>query len=124
MRALLGLSLTVVLASCGPVAAPKDHVWTVKTPPMVELDSTLRFTVETRTAAGEAIGAIPFVWTVEWVGAQEPVYPGSTFRDLAIRAKGSPGTATVMVFLREGGKSQVEVARSTVQVLPPPPPAR
>ena len=124
MKALLGLSLMVVLASCGPVAAPKDHVWTVKTPPMVELDSTLRFTVETRTAAGEAIGAIPFVWTVEWVGAQEPVYPGSTFRDLAIRSKGSPGTATVKVFVRDDANQPVEVARSSVQVLGPTPPAR
>ena len=124
MKTLLGLSLLALLASCQPVAKPKDHVWTVKAPPKVELDSRLRFTVETRTAAGEAVGAVPFLWKVEWVGAEEPQYQGVSFREMAINVKGSPGTATVRVFAPDGDGRHVEVASATVEVLAPPPPVK
>ena len=124
MRPLLGLSLMALLASCQPAAKARDHVWTVKAPPKVELDSRLRFTVETRTAAGEAIGAVPFVWKVEWVDAEEPQYPGTSFREQAIGAKGSPGTATIRVFARDGDDPDLEVASASVEVLAPPPPVK
>ena len=123
MRACLGLSIAVLLASCGPIAAPQDHVWTVKSPPKVELDSTLRFTVETRSPADEAIGAVPFLWTVEWVGAQEPLYQGSSFREQAIGVKGSPGTATIQILAVDHGDRLVEVARASFEVTPAHPPA-
>ena len=124
MRALLGLSLIALLASCQPAVKARDHVWTVKAPPKVELDSRLRFTVESRTAGGEAIGAVPFLWTVEWVGAKEPQYPGASFREQAIDAKGDPGKAIVRVFTRDGDDPQVEVTRVSVEVIAPPPPVK
>ena len=121
MRALLGLSLIALLASCQSAAKAKDYVWTIKSPPRIEAESKLRFTVETTTAGGAQAREVPFIWKVDWVGIDGSHHQGYSYKEQSIRVKGAPGKATLRVFAEDSAGERVEVANSTIDVVGPPP---
>jgi hypothetical protein len=121
MRPFLGLSLMALLASCQSAAKAKDYLWTIKSPPRVEAESKLRFTVETTTAAGTQAREVPFIWKVDWVGIDGSHHQGYSYKEQSIRVKGAPGKATLRVFAEDSAGERVEVANSTIDVVGPPP---
>jgi len=121
MRALLGLSLMALLASCQSAAKAKDYTWTIKAPPSIEVESKLRFTVETKTASGEQPRDIPFIWKVDWVGIDGSHHQGYSYKEQSIRVKGAPGKAKLRVFANDPAGEQVEVAGTVIEVVDHPP---
>ena len=117
MRALLGLSLIALLASCQSAAKAKDHVWSVKAPPRVETESKLHFTVETTTSTGSPERDVPYVWKVDWVGIDGSHHKGISYEEQSIRVKGSPGRAKLRIFGKDGADELVEVASATIEVV-------
>ena len=121
MRSLLGLSLMALLASCQSAAKAKDYRWTVKVPPKIEVESKLRFTVETTTPDGAAARDVPFVWKVMWVGVDGSHHQGYSSKEQSIRVKGAPGKAKLHIFADDPAGELVEVASETIEVVGHPP---
>ena len=121
MRAFLGLSLMALLASCQSAAKAKDYVWTIKSPPRIEAESKLRFTVETATAGGAQAHEVPFIWKVDWVGIEGSHHQGYSYKEQAIRVKGAPGRAKLRIFAEDPAGERVEVASATIDVVGHPP---
>jgi hypothetical protein len=124
MRTLLGLSLLALLASCHPTQRDEDLLWSVKVPPQVAHQWTLRFTVETTNPGGELVGDVPYYWKVAWVGEESGPFEGRTSREQTIPVKGGLGTATVHVLTNDPRDKQVEIVRKSFEVVAPPLPAR
>ena len=121
MRMLLGLSLLAMLASCQSAAKAKDYVWSIKSPPKIEAESKLRFTVETATAGGAQAREVPFVWKIDWVGVEGSHHQGYSFKEQSIRVKGAPGKAMLRIFADDPAGALVEVASAAIEVVGHPP---
>ena len=121
MRALLGLSLMALLASCQSAAKAKDYVWSIKSPPKIEAESKLRFTVETTTSTGSPERDVPYVWKVDWVGIDGSHHKGISYEEQSIRVKGAPGKAMLRIFADDPAGALVEVASAAIEVVGHPP---
>ena len=115
MKSLSALSLAI-LAGCYTAAPAGEHVWNLKLPKSVALETKLVFRAEAHTPDGTPVQGVPYVWRVDWVGVQGTRHQGRSFEDEKITAKGQPGTAVVRVFGYGPHESLIEVASGTVDV--------
>lgn len=116
MKTFVTLSVLALLGGCKVAATAENHVWTMKAPTQVELDSKLLFVVETHHQ-GQPVRDVPFVWRIEWAGLDGIRHQGKSFREESIRVKGDPGTAVIRIFAFDLDDNLIEVTRASVRVI-------
>ena len=123
IRITIPLLSAGLLAGCLVSGPAQGYTWTLKAPATAlhAPHSRLHFTVETSPPDGRSIEAVPYVWTVDWVGLRGVEHNGHSFRDQSILVKGEPGTAVLRILACDPTDRLVEVARAQVQVTWPQP---
>jgi hypothetical protein len=120
MRTGLSFLLAMALSGCHFAADADGYRWTLKAPSKVEgaPHGRLFFTVETTTPRGTAIGGVPYIWIVDWVGLHGVEHQGDSYREENIRVKGGAGTAWLRILAMGRYDRLVEVAKVPVEVSP------
>ena len=119
MRILSALALSasvLTLPGCKTWADAREHTLTIKAPEKVNRGEEFVFSVTVKNTAGEEIPKIAFQWSIDWVDLAGSVHKGRAGRDLQIRVKGSPGTATLHILGYDANGTYGELARQSFHV--------
>ncbi len=113
----------LLLTGCLVTGPAAPYRWTLRAPASVvhAPHSRLHFTVETTTADGRAVDAVPYVWAVDWAGLRGAEHQGRSFREEHLLVKGELGVAALRILASDGGDRLVEVARAEILVRAPQP---
>ena len=98
-------------AGCRSWAIQGEHQVKIIAPAKVSKGDSFAFRVEVRDRGGNPVEGARFWWTIDWVGLQGSEHKNKSFEELSIRAKGSPGTATLRVQGYDASNDIVEMAR-------------
>jgi len=117
LRVLIACGALALLApSCKTWVKVPEHQVTIVADSEVKRGADFSFCVTLKDAAGQQVYAAAYEYQIEWVGSSGLHHKAKTGIYTKIRAKGTPGTATLRVFGYDAQDIFGEVAKHTFQV--------